>query len=231
MKYTIHLLITLVLTCLIIVSCNTGSSNAPTQAQLDSIERAKQDSIRTADSLAKVQQQEQEAIKQQNEARKQELSKNFRFETDEFTDYSLVYYKSIPKGNFCTSFHLRFQLSESGVASNLQLCCHYISVDDLTITQFIFNVDGKNYTYETDILRDREIEWEYIGNDYCICEWYDVSVEEPDRKAIIKALATGSSCKIKIVGAHQTAKITLTKEQLNAFKETLEYYKLLGGKL
>lgn len=228
MKCTIHLLISLVLTSLLIVGCNTGSSNELTQAQLDSIERAKQDSIRTADSLAKVQQQEQEAIKQQNEARKQELSKNFRVETDEFSDYSLVYYKSIPKGNFCTSFHLCFQLSESGVASNLQLCCHHISADGLLINKFVFNIDGKNYTYETSII-ETEDDSKVIGGDLYFCEWLDINASKC--KDIVQAIAICSSCKIKIIGSEGNNTVTLSREQLSAFKDTLEYYKLLGGKL
>ncbi len=222
MKYTIHLLITLVLTSLLIVGCNTGSSNELTQAQLDSIERAKQDSIRTADSLAKVQQQ-------RREARKQQLAKNFRVKTDDFSEYSWVYHNTTPETDLCNSIHFCILMSkESGKATDLYFCFHLARIDWLFAKSLVFRIDKKNYTVDLDEERDwhkDKIKWP------CFYESFRIPASVYDIKYLISKLVRGKTCDIKIIGSEGTDTTTLTKEQLKAIKETIEYYILLGGKL
>lgn len=208
-------------------SCTTRSTNSLTQEQKDSIEKARQDSIRIADSIQLKETMKADSIarvrQQEKEEQKKELSKNFRVSKDEFSDYAWVYHKTTSKYTNCNSVHLYFQLSDNGVASNLRFSVHYEDDDWLFIRNIIFNIDGENEMF---VPLDMETD---CGNGGRIWEWCDESANL--NSSLVQKIASAKKCKLKLNGSQYYDTRTMSNQQLNAFKQTLDYYRLLGGQL
>lgn len=202
--------------------CNsTSGSDHLTQAQLDSIERVRVDSIRIADSIATIQQHIADSIatveREARLAKLSNLSKNFNEKKDEFSEYSWVKHKNSPKYRNQNGVYLCFQKSANGNPTNLRFVIQYEGGDWLFIRSIIFNIDGENITFiPNDMQRD---------NNSRIWEWSD----EPAEPSIdlISKIANAKSVKLKLNGRQYYDTRTMSPTAIKAFKETLEYYNAL----
>lgn len=205
-------------------SCTNRASKAElTQEQIDSIARVKQDSIRVADSIATVQRQIADSIAQVRQKEKAEmlskLSKKFRFKDDEFGDRTWVYHNSTPKYTNRNSIHLYFQKDKNNQASNLRFRVQYESGNWLFIRNMIFNIDGENITFVPD---DMETDCGYGGR---IWEWCDESASY--NSDLVSKIANAKTVKVKFNGRQYYDTKTMSAKELQAFKETYDYYNAL----
>ena len=193
---------------------------------IDSIANAKQDSIRLVDSIAAVEKFRADSIAAVKQKEKEEaiakLSKKFRFEEDEFGDRTWVYHTTTPKYTNRNSIHLYFQKDNNGHASNLRFRVQYESGDWLFIKNMIFNIDGENMQFIPD---DMETDCGYGGR---IWEWCDESAAY--NQELINKIANAKTVKVKFNGRQYYNTKTMSSKELQAFKETLEYYKALDGR-
>lgn len=213
---TLAYLIFAIITISCCFSCsNTASNQELTQEQQDSIAKIKQDSIHFADSIAAAKQKEKEETIAK-------LSKKFRFTEDEFGDRTWVYHTTTPKYTNRNSIHLYFQKDNNGHVSNLRFRVQYESGDWLFIKNMIFNIDGENMQFIPD---DMETDCGYGGR---IWEWCDESAAY--NQELINKIANAKTVKVKFNGRQYYDTKTMSSKELQAFKETLEYYKALDGK-
>ncbi len=211
----------------ILASCGGKStSSALTQEQMDSIAKVKEDSTRVADSIQAVEKAKNDSIilakKKANEERIAKLAKNFRVSGDEFTESQWIYNNVTPKYTNRNSIHLYFQM-KGKQATNLRFRVQYESDDWLFIRKMIFNVDGENITFIPEKM-DTD-----CGNGGRIWEWCDESASY--NQTLVSKIAKAKVVKIKFDGRQYYDKKTMSSKELNAFKETFEYYRLLGGSL
>lgn len=216
---------------IILVGCFVGCTNISstkrlTQEQLDSIAKVKADSVRVADSIAAVQKRRADSIaaakKKEREEILSKLSRKFRFSEDEFNDRTWVYHSTTPKYTNRNSIHLYFQKDADNQASNLRFRVQYEAGDWLFIKNMIFNVDGENITFIPD---DMETD---CGNGGRIWEWCDEAAQY--NQELVNKIANAKTVKVKFNGRQYYDTKTMSSKELQAFKETLDYYKALDGK-
>lgn len=206
--------------------CGGNSSTASTKEQQDSIVTTKADSIRMANSIAAIKKAKADSIARINAKEKEEkiakISKNFREKKDEFSDFAWVEHKTTTPYRNRNSIHLYFQKDNNGNVQNLRFVIQYEADDWLFIRNMIFNIDGDNVTFiPNDMERD---------NDYGrIWEWSDepASLES----SLVEKIANAKSVKVKFNGDQYYDIRTMSSKQIEAFKQTLDYYKVLGGSL
>ncbi len=156
-------------------------------------------------------------------SRIKELEFFFTKRKDEFSNNNKIWYtpKSAPKYTNQNGIYCYFQ-SEEGMPGNLRFRLQYYADEWLFFKKVQFSVDGKAYDYiplntETD-----------SGNGGYIWEWFDESVSESD-KELINALANAKSAKMKLIGRQYYDLKTISQNQINSIKRTLEMYQALGG--
>lgn len=179
-----------------------------------------------ADSIAAIEKAKADSIARINAKEKEEriakISKNFREKKDEFSDFAWVEHKTTTPYRNRNSIHLSFQKDNSGNVQNLRFVIQYEADDWLFIRNMIFNIDGDNVTFiPNDMERD---------NDYGrIWEWSDepASLES----SLVEKIANAKSVKVKFNGDQYYDTRTMSSKQIEAFKQTLDYYKALGGSL
>lgn len=204
--------------------CGGNASNVQlTQEQRDSIAKVKEDSARVADSIAAVEKQIADSIalvqKKEKEEALSKLSKNFRFNKDEFGERTWVYHNSTPKYTNKNSIHLYFQKDDNDKASNLRFRVQYEAGDWLFIKSMIFNVDGENITFVPD---DMDTDCGYGGR---IWEWCDEPASE--NSELVEKIANAKIVKVKFNGSQYYDTKTMSDKELQAFKETYQYFKAL----
>lgn len=152
-----------------------------------------------------------------------DLEKYFRIKSDEFSNDNKKWYrpKSSPLYTNANGIYCYFQ-TENGMPSNLRFRLQYYSDDWLFFGKVQFSIDGKAFDY---IPMDTETD---SGNGGYIWEWFDESITESD-KELINALSNAKSAKMKLIGRQYYDTKTITKEQLNGIKRTLELYQAMGG--
>lgn len=213
--YLISLSITL---C--IQGCGGNGSTTSIKEKQDSIANVKADSIAAtekaiADSIALIKAKE----KKETIAK---LANNFREKKDEFSDFSWIEHKNTTPYRNYNSIHLNFQKDKNGNVQNLRFVVQYEDDDWLFIRNMIFNIDGENVTFvPNEMERD---------NDYGrIWEWSDEPASfEP---SLVEKIANSKAVKVKFNGDQYYDTRTMSSKQITAFKQTLEYYKALGGSL
>lgn len=206
--------------------CGGNGSTALTKEQQDSLAIAKADSIRMADSIAAIEKTKADSIARINAKEKEEriakLSNNFREQKDEFSDFAWVEHKTTTPYRNSNSIHLSFQKDGNGNVQNLRFVIQYEADDWLFIRNMIFNIDGDNVTFiPNNMERD---------NNYGrIWEWSDepASLES----SLIEKIANAKSVKVKFNGDQYYDTRTMSSKQIEAFKQTLDYYKALGGSI
>lgn len=152
------------------------------------------------------------------------LEKYFKKEKDEFDTDSRVWYqpKSSPKYRNQNGIYLYFA-TKNNIPGNLRLCIQYHADDWLFFKKVSFSIDGKAYDYiplktETD-----------CGNGGRIWEWSDEAITESNDKQLVKALANAKSAKMKFIGRQYHNIKTLSKQQIEDIKRTIELYHAMGG--
>jgi hypothetical protein len=151
------------------------------------------------------------------------LAKYFSKKNDEFSNNNSTWFtpKTAPKFANANGIYCYFQ-TENGIPNKLRFRIQYHAEDWLFFDKVQFSIDGKAYDYiptktETD-----------SGNGGSIWEWFDESIIESD-KDLINALANAKSAKMKLNGKQYYEVKTISKAQINSIKQTLEYYKAMGG--
>lgn len=152
------------------------------------------------------------------------LDKLFRVKEDEFSNENRKWYKpkSSPVYTDANGIFCYFN-TDHGVPGPLRFRLQYYSDSWLFFSRVQFSIDGKAYEY---IPSDTETD---SGNGGHIWEWFDERVNEAD-KELINALASAKTAKMKLIGRQYYNIKTITKEQINAFKNTIELYRAIGGK-
>lgn len=218
---------------IVILLCVSGcqssgkESHELTQAQKDSIERVRLDSIKVADSIRVAEQIKADSIanvrRLERDAQIASLSKNFSIKKDEFSNKSWVQHKNAPKYRNQNGVYLYFQVDQNNHPSNLRFCVQYEDDDWLFIRNMIFNIDGENIRF---IPNDMETD---CGNGGRIWEWCDELASLGDNMDIINKIAAANSVKIKMNGRQYYDTRTMSAKSLRAFKETLNYYNALAN--
>ena len=225
MKTLPSLILAILITGCFFSCANNASKTELTPEQQDSIAKAKHDSIKVADSIASIEKFRADSIAAARQKEKDEtiakLSKKFRFNEDEFGDRTWVYHNTTPKYTNRNSIHLYFQKDKDGNVSNLRFRVQYESGDWLFIRNMIFNIDGENVQFIPD---DMETDCGYGGR---IWEWCDES--SIYNQELIHKIANAKSVKVKFNGRQYYDTKTMSAKELQAFKETFDYYKALGG--
>lgn len=152
------------------------------------------------------------------------LAKFFRIGEDEFSNENRKWYKpkSSPVYTAANGIYCYFH-TDNGVPGNLRFRLQYYSDDWLFFSRVQFSIDGKAYEYSPS---DTETD---SGNGGYIWEWFDEPVRGSD-KELINALANAKSAKMKLIGRQYYNIKTISKDQINAFKNTIELYQALGGR-
>ena len=152
------------------------------------------------------------------------LSKFFRITEDEFSNDNKKWYKprSAPIYTNANGIYCYFQ-TENGIPGNLRFRVQYYSDDWLFFSRVQFSIDGKAYEY---IPSDTETD---SGNGGYIWEWFDEPVSGSD-KELINAMVNAKSAKMKLIGRQYHNIKIISKEQIGAFKNTIELYQALGGR-
>lgn len=180
------------------------------------------DSLNEAISKQKVK-EEQELLKAKNEKTVKELSKFFRTKKDEFSPDQKTWIepKSAPNFTNRNGLYCYFE-TRNGVANNLRFRLQYYAEDWLFFTRVQFSIDGKPYEY---IPNNTETD---NGDGGMIWEWFDESVTSSD-KELLSALANAKTAKMKLIGRQYHEIKSISKDQINNIKRTLDYYNALGG--
>lgn len=153
-----------------------------------------------------------------------ELTKYFIKKKDEFSNSNAVWFtpKTAPKFANANGIYCYFQ-TENGIPNNLRFRIQYLSEEWLFFNKVQFSIDGKAYDF-TPIKTETD-----SGNGGYIWEWCDESITESN-KALINALANAKSAKMKLNGRQYYDVIAISKTQITSIKQTLEFYKAMGGK-
>ena len=178
----------------------------------ESVDRNKKEKVELFKQTAKV-----------DSSKINELEKYFRKRKDEFSNNKRIWYepKSAPRYTDRNGIYCYFE-TENGMPTNLRFRLQYYADDWLFFKEVKFSIDGKAYDYiplstQTD-----------SGDGGYIWEWFDESISESD-KELINALANAKSAKMKLIGRQYYDVKTISREQINSFKRTLEMYQALGG--
>jgi hypothetical protein len=156
-------------------------------------------------------------------AKVKSLEKYFRIKGDEFSNDNKKWYTptSSPKYTNMNGIYCYFQ-TQNGVPSNLRFRVQYHSDEWLFFSRVQFSIDGKAFEYiPSDVETDS-------GNGGRIWEWFDESLTSSD-KELIEALSNAKTAKMKLIGKQYYDIKTISTEQLNSIKRTLEMYNALGG--
>ena len=152
------------------------------------------------------------------------LEQYFNKEKDEFDTEGRVWYqpKSCPKYRNQNGIYIYFA-TKNNIPEKLRFCIQYHADEWLFFKKVSFSIDGKAYDYiplktETD-----------SGNGGRIWEWSDEAITESNDKQLIKALAKAKSAKMKFIGRQYYNIKTLSKQQIEDIKRTIELYHAMGG--
>lgn len=152
-----------------------------------------------------------------------ELTKHFRINSDEFSNEDKKWYqpKTAPRYTNSNGIYCYFQ-TENGIPSNLRFRVQYFAENWLFFSVIKFSVDGKAFEF---IPNDTQTD---SGNGGYIWEWCDQNLTIAD-KELIYALANAKNAKMKFIGSQYADVKTITQEQINSIKQTIELYNALGG--
>lgn len=153
-----------------------------------------------------------------------ELKVYFKQKKDEFSPEGKTWIKpkSSPAYTNQNGIYCYFQ-TENNIPSNLRFRVQYYSDEWLFFDKIQFSIDGKAYEY---IPLDTETD---SGDGGYIWEWFDENVSTSNDKELLNALANAKSAKMKFIGKQYYDIKSISKEQLNGIKRTIDYYKALGG--
>jgi hypothetical protein len=151
------------------------------------------------------------------------LLKYFRVRKDEFSNTNKKWYEPVnaPKYTNRNGIYCYFQ-TENEIPGDLRFRVQYHAEDWLFISRVQFSIDGKAFEYiPSDVETDS-------GNGGHIWEWFDEPLTSSD-KELIEALANAKNAKMKLIGKQYHDIKTISTEQINSIKRSLEIYNAMGG--
>lgn len=162
-----------------------------------------------------------ENISTLDSAKIKNLKHLFTEKKDEFEDITWVQPKSRPPYRNQNGAYIYFSKNSTGVG-NLRFVMQYAAEDWLFIDGVKFIIDGKTFEYYTG-------DWER-DNDSGIWEWSDQQLSK-NNMALIESIANGKVVKYRLNGRQYYKDKTMSANTIKSIKNTLEYYKALGGKI
>lgn len=180
------------------------------------------DSSKDKDSLNYALQKEQDSMN--NELIKK-LKPLFNEKTDKYDANKKIWItpKNAPVYNNQKGNYLYFEMKNER-ANNLRFKFQYYSDDWLFIENLVFLIDDEpiKYTPKSSVERDHD------GGK--IWEWFDDSVSKSDL-VLFEKISNAQEVEIKINGSKYYDERKLTKKDIETFKNTLEYFKALNGRV
>jgi len=144
------------------------------------------------------------------------------FTVDETGD---CYSRYVSRDTMSNEVYFTFSIGEDSVPGPLRLRVQYCADDPLDFDQLIFTIDGYDYMFypanHAQGNRNGELFWEMSDD-----------VLKPAYKDLVYALAHGNWVALKLMstrGIHHVK--MLTDGQRTDFAQTLDFYRLLGGRL
>lgn len=149
-----------------------------------------------------------------------DLSKLFKVSNDEFSDNVWISPSNEPKYRNQNANYMYFQQYSDGSVGNFRMVYQYESDDWLFIRSLIFNIDGRNFSYDFSFDTD-------CGNGGRIWEWCDARMNDSE---FAEAIENAKSVKVKMIGIQYYDTRNISQKDLVSMQNTIKYYKLLGGK-
>ena len=140
---------------------------------------------------------------------------------DEFEGYTWVQPKSRPIYRNQNGFYCYFQKSKDNKVSNLRFVGQYEDEDWLFINHVKFNIDGVVWDYTPNKVNQ--------DNDSRIWEWFDDDVNSSNA-LLIEAISNAKVVNVRFIGRQYHDERKMSKNNIQSIRNTLEYYKALGGK-
>lgn len=140
---------------------------------------------------------------------------------DEFEGYTWVQPKSRPIYRNQNGFYCYFQKSKDNKVSNLRFVGQYEDEDWLFINHVKFNIDGVVWDYTPKKINK--------DNDSRIWEWFDDDVNSSNA-LLIEAISNAKVVNVRFIGRQYHDERKMSKNNIQSIRNTLEYYKALGGK-
>lgn len=148
-----------------------------------------------------------------------QLKPLFSEKKDEFEGTVFVQPRKKPQYRNQNGMYAYFSRNGDQVG-NFRFVIQYFGEDWLFINTVKFNIDGKTFVYVSP-------KWDR-DHDTKVWEWSDQSVTYIDL-ALLEAIAEGKSVRYRLIGTQYSSDKTLSDAYKKSIKNTLEYYRALGG--
>ena len=133
--------------------------------------------------------------------------------------------KERPKYTNRNGIYCYFYMNKSGKPSNFRFVFQYYGDDWLFIQSLKIKADDKVLTYIPNNLKSD-------CGDGKVWEWFDENKSQnASVSGIVFNISIAKTVKIRINGQQYYKDITLTNKQIKSIKNTVEYYRALGGEL
>lgn len=133
--------------------------------------------------------------------------------------------KERPKYTNRNGIYCYFYMNKSGKPSNFRFVFQYYGDDWLFIQSLKIKADEKVLTYIPNNLKSD-------CGDGKVWEWFDENKSQnASVSGIVFNISIAKTVKIRINGQQYYKDITLTNKQIKSIKNTVEYYRALGGEL
>ncbi len=208
-----------------VLSAASRKKNATTQSstlvETTNANSEKSDSMKRANEALLVE------LRKEDSAKIVKLKPFFDEEKDEF-DGNGGYWvspKERPKSVRSNGVYCYFYMNKNGKPSNLRFVFQYCGDDWLFVQSLQIKADKVilNYT-------PRKVERDN-GSDK-VWEWFDESKKQNyDVNGVVYNIAYAKTVKIRIQGRKYYKDITLKDKQILSMKNTIDYYRALGGEL
>lgn len=150
-----------------------------------------------------------------------ELKPLFIVKKDDFDEHGWIKPKSKPTYINTNGFYCYFAKNNDGTVENFRFVGQYAADEWLFVKSLKFNIDAKTYDYFPDEVKS--------DHDSTIWEWFDEQVT-PSNLDILEKIASAKNVKVRFIGSEYYDDKTMSQTNIKSIKNTLEYYKALGGK-
>ncbi len=161
-----------------------------------------------------------------------ELKKNFRVKKVESDPTKQWYYhQTTPTGVYYNWVSCYFRVTDNQATEPLRLRVQCHGEKAIVFKRLIFVIDGQTIEYKPSssrIFRCESEECEEDPNKYW--EYCEETVLDMDMN-LIKTLYRAKSAEVKFVGSLYSSPVTITSEEIAAFRQTIDLYLAFGGKL
>ena len=206
-----------------IVSPPKAQSNAQSSSFVDSTKESKIE----VDSVKLLNERIKETLRKEDSIKVVKLKPFFDEIKDDF-DANGGYWiepKNRPKYTNRNGVYSYFYMNKNGKPSNLRFRFQYYANDWLFIQSLQIKANETVIGY-----RPQKVESD--NGDGMIWEWFDEGIKQNlAASGVLFNIASAKIVKIRIVGLHYHKDISLSDKQIKSIKNTVEYYRALGGEL